>query len=193
MAEEQDTGLELDAAQVNALLQARATGRVGAILSDAGVPAKTGGRVLAMLRAFGAEGFLIERPVVDEETRQIVYFELAPRAKLDFLDLAAIKILRAFAEERRQIETALDALRNANESVTGELRELEALLTKLHSELNSIATGVAVIAVRAKKECKSYEGPETGPDASRISIADQATGLSDRLLEIIRPVEFEKG
>jgi hypothetical protein len=181
MADEKYEGPDLDASQVNALLQARATGRVGAILSDAGVPAKTGGRVLAMLRGFAGQGFLMERPLVDEEAKSVVYFDLAPRANLDFLDLAAIQILRAFAEEFRQLNTTIEVARKANESTTGQLRELEALLTTLERELRSVATGVAVLGARALIECE----PRKGPDA-QMSIADEAATLSAKLLEIIK-------
>lgn len=176
MAEEKYDGPDLDAAQVNALLQARATGKVAAILSTAGVPHKTGGRVLAMLRGFAAQGFLIERPVVDEETSTIVYFDLAPRAKLDFLDLATIQALLAFAEEHRQLAEAFENLGKANESASGELKELEALLITLQTELRSIATDLGGLAVRALKECDPNLG---GMKSLHREIADVGARVLD--------------
>lgn len=186
MTDEQYEGPALDAAQVNALLQARATGKVGAILSDAGVPAKTGGRVLAMLRSFAAQGMLVERPVVDEGTKNIVYFDLASRARLEFLDLAAIQILRAFAEERRQIDIAIQAIRQANETVTCELKEMEGLLAILEKEVRAAAIGVAAIGIRALTECVPLKGPEAGGESGKISIADQAATLAERLSELLK-------
>ena len=181
MPDEKYEGPELDASQVNALLQARATGKVGAILSDVGIPSKTGGRVLAMLRAFAAQGILVERPVADEGTRTIAYFDLAPRANLDFLDLAAIQVLRAFAERARSTDQAIGEINAANHRVGTELTELAQVFGKLQEMLPKIAIGIKCIAAEAGKDRPDDASVERDLRVGMDWIAAQTAALDEIL------------
>ncbi len=167
-----DPELKVNAAEINALLQARGTGKVGAILAEAGVSTKNGAKTLYMLRELAARGLLVERPAEDEGPKTIVYFDLAPRANLGFLDQVAsqaiIELANVNVEVGRLNKESLEAIKEAEKNV----RELGALLAEFEASMRGIRGAIAD-AEKACSEMAADGGPDAGAwtkmaEASRI-------------------------
>ena len=173
-------GPQLDAAQVNALLQARGTGKVGAILANAGQPTKSGNRCLHMMRGFVADGILSEGIVVDEGTKTIVYFHLVPGADLRYLDEAALIVIRAFAENQQKIGGNLTEITEAHDQLEKHLVDLQGLLKTLGTamkEVRATAQGIQELVTAGDKN-----GWDAGGNEAALWAAGQEAGKIETMM-----------
>ena len=150
----------VNSAEINALLQARGTGKVGAILVKNGISTKNGGKSLYMLRGLAARGLLVERPAEDEDQKTIVYFDLARRANLGFLDLAASQAINELAQANLEVGRLNREIEETINEATTNLAELGSLLAQFEASMSKVRGAVG----EAEKGC-SEMAADGGPDA----------------------------
>ncbi len=167
---------EVNSAEINALLQARGCGRVGAILAEAGTPTKNGALSLHMLRGLAGRGYLVETPAEDKDQKTIVYFDLARRADLGFLDLAASAAINDLAYKNVALTELTETMQTTSQKTGKLLGEALRDLGKLEAEFGSILVWVA--------EIKELAGRFRAEDPEAIS------GDSDRVAGVEAKVEL---
>ena len=172
-----ESEFKIDSAEINALLQARGTGRVGAILVNGGVPTKNGGKTLYMLRGLAARGLLVERPAEDEDGKTIVYFDLARRADLKFLDQAASQAIIELANANNEIgrlnQETLESIADAET----ELKKLAGFLAQFEASMQKVRGAVG----EAEAAC-SEKAADGGPDADAwLKMAEASRALGAKI------------
>ena len=151
---------QVNSAEINALLQARGTGKVGAILVENGVSTKNGGKSLHMLRELAARGLLVERPAEDEDQKTIVYFDLARRANLGFLDLAASQAINELAKANLEVGRLNREISESIDETTKSLEVLASILAQFEASMSKVRGAVG----EAEKGCLEMSAAG-GPDA----------------------------
>jgi hypothetical protein len=158
-----DPDFEINAVEVNALLQARGLGRVGAIMAKAGTPTKNGAKSLFMLRGLAAKGYLQERPVEDYDGETIIYFGVASRADFAFLDQCASAAIVELSTQNAALASVNKTLRETSDKVGDALTTMTVDLSKLESEFGKILSWAVEIEALAGQ----FAEGETGtPEAS---------------------------
>ncbi len=176
-----ETEFKIDFAEINALLQARGTGQVGAILADSGTPTKNGSKTLFMLRGLAARGFLAERPVEDENQKTIIYFDLARRADLYFLDQCASAAIVDLANKNRELDELTKTMSENSAKAANALSEVNALINKLESEFALILAWATEIQGLAGQFA---DGEPGAPDACS-AIEAKAKAVTEKLAKMM--------
>ncbi len=168
---------QINEAEVSALLQARGLGQVGAILARGGTPTKNGGKSLFMLRRLASEGYLTERAAEDEDHKTIVYFDLAKRADLGFLDQCASAAIVELCKRNDALESANNIIRDASDKAGIELKVLSSDLSELEAEFRKIMLWAAEIEAVAGQ----FADGETGTPEACSAIGVKAKAIVDKI------------
>jgi hypothetical protein len=176
-----ESEFKIDSAEINALLQARGTGQVGAILVENGVPTKNGAKSLFMLRGLAARGLLVEKPAEDVGQKTIVYFNLAHRADLSFLDQCASSAIIDLANKNHQLDELAKLTQGTLNELTESLDELRGHLGELESEL------VLIRAWATEIQGLAGQIPSDGIDArdSGSAIEAKAKAVAEKIAKMM--------